>query len=90
MAVKRKILFDLIQFNRCFCAAYHAGVNGGLLDVSGDAGDEGVTVLKVGVEVGLLKNHKPQREWKRVAREMTPFYARAIGLFISQASYIMS
>lgn len=42
-----------------FSAAYHAGVNGGLLDVSGNAGDEGVTVLKVGVEVGLWKDHKP-------------------------------
>ena len=32
---------------------YHAGVDGGLLDVSGDAGDEGVSILKVGVEVWL-------------------------------------
>lgn len=32
---------------------YHAGVDGGLLDVRGDPGDERVPVLKVGVEVGL-------------------------------------
>lgn len=32
---------------------YHAGVDGGLLDVRGDPGDECVSVLKVGVEVGL-------------------------------------
>lgn len=32
---------------------YHAGVDGGLLDVGGDPGDERVPVLKVGVEVGL-------------------------------------
>lgn len=33
---------------------YHVGVDGGLLDVSGDAGDKSVSVLEVGVEVGLL------------------------------------
>lgn len=33
---------------------YHAGVDGGLLDVSGDAGDKSIPVLKVGVEIGLL------------------------------------
>lgn len=35
---------------------YHAGVDGGLLDVSGDAGDEGISVLKVGVEVRLRED----------------------------------
>lgn len=35
---------------------YHAGVDGGLLDVSGDAGDEGISVLKVGVEVRLWED----------------------------------
>lgn len=34
---------------------YHAGVDGGLLDVSGDACDESISVLEVGVEVGLWK-----------------------------------
>lgn len=35
---------------------YHAGVNRGLLDVSGDAGDESISVLKVSVEVGLWED----------------------------------
>ncbi len=35
---------------------YHARVDGGLLDVSGDAGDKCISVLKVGVEVGLLED----------------------------------
>lgn len=35
---------------------YHAGVDGGLLDVSGDAGDKGISVLKVGVEVRLRED----------------------------------
>lgn len=35
---------------------YHAGVDGGLLDVSGDAGDEGISVLEVGVEVRLWED----------------------------------
>lgn len=35
---------------------YHAGVNGGLLDVSGDAGDERISILKVGVEVRLWED----------------------------------
>lgn len=30
-------------------------MDSGLLDVPGDAGDKSVSVLKVGVEVGLLK-----------------------------------
>lgn len=37
---------------------YHAGVDGGLLDVSGDAGDERISVLKVGVEVGLWEDKR--------------------------------
>lgn len=44
---------------RCDPAAvYHARVNGGLLNVSGDAGDECISVLKVGVEVGLWEDGK--------------------------------
>lgn len=35
---------------------YHAGVHGGLLYVSGDPGDKRISVLKVGVEVGLLED----------------------------------
>lgn len=35
---------------------YHAGVDGGLLDVSGDASDECISVLKVGVEVWLWED----------------------------------
>ena len=31
-------------------------MDGGLLDVSGDAGDECISVLKVGVEVGLWED----------------------------------
>lgn len=41
---------------------YHAGVNGGLLDVSGDAGDEGIPVLKIGVKVGLWEDYKAKIE----------------------------
>lgn len=37
-------------------------MNGGLLNVSGDAGNEGVTVLKVGVEVGLWEDCKPKTQ----------------------------
>lgn len=33
--------------------SYHVGVDGGLLDVTGDACHEGIAVLKVGVKVGL-------------------------------------
>lgn len=39
-------------------SAYHAGVNGGLLDVPGDARDKRIPVLKVGVEVGLWEDFK--------------------------------
>lgn len=35
---------------------YHAGVDCGLLNVSGDAGDKCIAVLKVGVEVGLWED----------------------------------
>lgn len=48
--------------NRSWINAYHAGVNGGLLDVSGDAGDEGIPVLKVGVEVGLWEDCKAKTQ----------------------------
>lgn len=37
-------------------------MNRGLLNVSGDAGDEGVTVLKVGVKVGLWEDCKPKTQ----------------------------
>jgi len=33
--------------------SYHVGVDGGLLDVAGNACHKGIAVLKVGVEVGL-------------------------------------
>lgn len=39
---------------------YHARVDGGLLDVSGDAGDKCISVLKVSVEVGLWKDVNTQ------------------------------
>lgn len=43
-------------------AAYHARVNCRLLDVSSDAGHEGVSVLEIGVEVGLRGEGKSRLE----------------------------
>ena len=56
---------------------YHAGVDGGLLDVSGDAGDEGISVLKVGVEVRLREDEKIM-----ITTQMTPVQTHVTGRYI--------
>lgn len=56
---------------------YHAGVDGGLLDVSGDAGDEGISVLKVGVEVRLWEDEKIM-----ITTQMTPVQTHVTGRYI--------
>ena len=38
--------------------SYHAGVNGGLLDVASDARDKRIPVLEVGVEVRLRRDRQ--------------------------------
>lgn len=49
--------------------SYHVGVDGGLLDVTGNACHKSIAVLKVGVEVGL-----------RVVKEKNPGYALSSGI----------
>lgn len=39
-------------------AVYHARMNGGLLNVAGNASDESISVLEVGIEVGLWEDGK--------------------------------